>query len=295
MYIRRTQTRSNATGEAYFTYRLVRSERIDGKVKQITLLNLGRHFAVDQSLWPALCVRIDELLAGQACLVDINLPKAAAVEAERIVAQLQTHKAPAVSLVAAAPAQPGTKPAAQSESAVVPATDVQAVDVNTLELVRPRSVGVEHIGLWAMRQVDFTGMLLELGLSSPIRAAILGVIIGRMAAPGSELATHRWLGQQSGLGELLDVDFERMPLMTLYRASDALMKHRDSIERTLFNRVHDLLGLNITVTLYDLTNTYFEGSAAANPKAKRGRSKQKRSDCPLVTLGLVLDGSGPST
>jgi hypothetical protein len=27
-------------------------------------------------------------------------------------------------------------------------------------------------------------------------------------------------------------------------------------------------------------------------KAKRGRSKEKRSDCPLVTLGLVLDGSG---
>ena len=97
MYIRRTQTRSNATGEPYFTYRLVRSERIDGKVKQVTLLNLGRHFAVDQSLWPALCVRIDELLAGQASLVEINLPKAAAVEADRIVAQLQLHKAPASS------------------------------------------------------------------------------------------------------------------------------------------------------------------------------------------------------
>jgi hypothetical protein len=302
MYIRRTQTRSNATGEPYFTYRLVRSERIDGKVKQVTLLNLGRHFAVDQSLWPALCVRIDELLAGQASLVEIDLPKSAAVEADRIVAQLQLHKAPVVSATAT-PAQSEAAPEAKAESEAVPATDVQAVDVNTLELVRPRSVGVEHIGLWAMRQVDFTGLLLELGLSSPIRAAILGVIIGRMAAPGSELAAYRWLGQQSGLGELLDVDFERMPLMTLYRASDALMKFRDIIERTLFNRVHNLLGLNITVTLYDLTNTYFEGTAAANPKAKRGRSKEtcpercrrERSDCPLVTLGLVLDGSGPST
>ena len=153
----------------------------------------------------------------------------------------------------------------------------------------PAQVGVEQIGLWAMRQVEFAELLRELGLSSPIRAAILDVIIGRMAAPGSELAAYRWLGQQSGLGELLDVDFQRLPLMTLYRASDALMKYRDIIERTLFNRLHDLLGLNITVTL---TNTYFEGAAAANPKAKRGRSKQKRCDCPLVTLGLVLDGSG---
>ena len=56
--------------------------------------------------------------------------------------------------------------------------------------------------------------------------------------------------------------------------------------------VRDLFGCETTVTLYDLTNTYFEGAAAANPQAARGRSKEKRSDCPLVTLGLVLDGSG---
>ena len=42
----------------------------------------------------------------------------------------------------------------------------------------------------------------------------------------------------------------------------------------------------------DLTNTYFEGVAAGVPKAARGRSKEKRSDCPLVTLAMVLDGSG---
>ena len=48
--------------------------------------------------------------------------------------------------------------------------------------------------------------------------------------------------------------------------------------------VRDLFGCETTVTLYDLTNTYFEGAAAANPQAARGRSKEKRSDCPLVTL-----------
>jgi hypothetical protein len=78
MYIRRTSTRSSATGEQYFTYRLVSSERLDGKVKQITLLNLGRHFAVEPSLWPAVCRRVSELMAGQASLLDPALPKAAA-------------------------------------------------------------------------------------------------------------------------------------------------------------------------------------------------------------------------
>lgn len=83
-----------------------------------------------------------------------------------------------------------------------------------------------------------------------------------------------------------------MPLMTLYRASDALLKHRDSIERQVFSRASELFGLSTTVTLYDLTNTYMEGEAESNPKAKHGRSKEKRTDCPLVTLALVLDSSG---
>ncbi len=291
MYIRCTSTRSNATGEHYVTYRLVSSERLDGKVKQVTLLNLGRHFPVDAACWPAVCRRVTELMAGQASLLDPALPKAAALEAERIAAQLLAQRA----LACPAPtADAAASTDHEAPAAVTPAetVDTQSVLVDSLELVRPRSIGVEHVACWAMRQVGFHDLLLECGLTGPLRAALLGVIIGRMAAPDSEAATHRWLGQHSGLGELLDVDFERMPLMTLYRASDALMKHRDRIERTLFERSQALFGFELTVTLYDLTNTYFEGTAAANPKAKHGRSKEKRSDCPLVTLGLVLDGSG---
>ena len=80
--------------------------------------------------------------------------------------------------------------------------------------------------------------------------------------------------------------------MQLYRASDALVKHREAIEAHLFERAMGLFDLQPTVTLYDLTNTYFEGEAGAQPQAKRGHSKEKRSDCPLLTLGLMLDASG---
>jgi len=125
-----------------------------------------------------------------------------------------------------------------------------------------------------------------------MRAAIIGNIVARMAHPASELATHAWLQTGSALGELIDTDFTGMSLMRLYRASDLLMRHREAIEAQLFSTVQTLFTLDATVTLYDLTNTYFEGEAAANPKAKHGRSKEKRSDCPLLTLGLVLDGSG---
>lgn len=276
MFIRRTQTRNTATGERYFTHRLVRSERTaDGKVRQITLLNLGRHFAVEQEHWPLLCARMEQLLSGEPMLLPVECPPAVEKAAQRYVAQYLAQRGEAVAT-----------PAADKTA------DVQAVDVDSLQLVRPRSVGVEQLGLWAMEQVGFIPLLERLGLNGPQQAAVLGLVMGRMAAPGSERATYGWLCERSGLGELLDVDFEAMPLQRLYRASDLLMRHRAAIEHHLFSTITDLFGLSTTVTLFDLTNTYFEGESPGNPKAKRGHSKEKRSDCPLVTLGLVLDGSG---
>ena len=81
MYIRRTHANNSPTGERYYTYRLVASQRADGKPRQMTLLNLGRHFTVDQDLWASPCVRIEQLLSHQVELLPIELP--AAVERRR--------------------------------------------------------------------------------------------------------------------------------------------------------------------------------------------------------------------
>nr|VFJ73489.1 MAG: Transposase [Candidatus Kentron sp. FM]VFJ73948.1 MAG: Transposase [Candidatus Kentron sp. FM]VFK20845.1 MAG: Transposase [Candidatus Kentron sp. FM] len=275
MFIRRTKTRNTKTGESYYTHRLVRSERVDGKVRQQTLVNLGRHFAVGQELWPALCAYVEQLLSAQEELYPIELPTHIQQEGQHILAQLTENK-----------------PKSQQHEGQEKKEDIQSVDVNSLQLVQPRSVGVEQAGLWAMEQLEFDTLIEGLGFSGPQKAALIGLIIARMAAPGSELSSYRWLTNTSALGELLDVDYSKMSQMQLYRASDLLMKHRETIEKHLFNRVSDLFGLSCTITLYDLTNTYFEGSEPSNPKAQRGRSKEKRTDCPLLTLGLVLDGSG---
>ena len=72
MYIRRVSTRNKITGESYFTHRLVRAERLGNKVRQVTLLNLGRHFAVAPGDWPLLCARIEEILSGQAGLLALK-------------------------------------------------------------------------------------------------------------------------------------------------------------------------------------------------------------------------------
>jgi hypothetical protein len=205
MYIRRTQTRSTRSGESYYTYRLVRSERVGGKVKQLTLLNLGRHFDVVQTQWPTLCTRIEELLSGQVTLMPVPCPATVERQAQRITAQLVAR---------------GKQGRTDGASQSAPTGDVQSVDVDSMTLVRPRTVGVEAAALWAMGQVDFQGLLGALGFTGPQRAAALGTIIARMAAPGSELFSYGWLGERSGLGELLDVDYQAMSLSSLYRIAD---------------------------------------------------------------------------
>ena len=272
MFIRRTQTRRTEDGQPYFSHRLVHSERVGNAVRQRTLLNLGRHFDIPQAQWPLLCTRIDDVLTGQAPLA-ADCPPAVEHEAQRIAAQLVARGAPVGGTV------PGP-------------TDVQPVDVDSLRLVRPRSVGMEQVGLWALEQLGLPALFSALGVNGALRAAAAGAIVGRLACPASERATHRWLQERSGLGELLGVDFETVSAMQLYRASDALVKHREAVEAHLFDEAMGLFDLQPTVTLYDLTNTYFEGEASEQPQARRGHSKEKRSDCPLLTLGLMLDASG---
>ena len=111
MFIRKTATRNKSGGEPYFTFRLVTSERTGKKVRQVTLLNLGRQFDLPPADWPRLCTRIEALRSGQ----DGLLPEPEAIEAlaQRYLARLiEAVPAPAPPAEQHAPAVPSAKPAA---------------------------------------------------------------------------------------------------------------------------------------------------------------------------------------
>ena len=152
MYIRRTHTNNSSTGERYYTYRLVANQRVDGKPRQLTLLNLGRYFAVDQDLWASLCVRIAQLLSHQVELLPIELPTVDDKAAQRLAAQLIAQRAVVIKTPVA---DKGHSASAESVAAVesgeAAPVDLQAVDVDSLELTRPRTVGVEPVGFGAMQ------------------------------------------------------------------------------------------------------------------------------------------------
>ena len=270
MYIRRTTIKSRKDGGQYYTYRLVRSERIGKKVRQHTLLNLGTGFSLPREQWPELVSRIQSVIDGQIEIVKI--PQAIEELAQNYAAQI---------------IQSRTDHKSKNEQ-----LDYRQVNIDSLEMLRPRSVSCEHVALEAFRALELDKQLKKIGFNGPQLATATGTIIGRMNNPGSELATHYWLQNISGLGELIDYDFSKINLYKMYAISDQLLKNKEAIEKYLYLQEKNLFGFKETITFYDLTNTYFEGSAAANKLGERGHSKEKRTDCPLVTLGLMLDSSG---
>ena len=97
----------------------------------------------------------------------------------------------------------------------------------------------------------------------------------------------------SSLPEFLELtrprDLERK---ALYRVGDCLGKRQAEIEKHLFRRERDLLNIPATIVVYDLSNTHCTGQHHDQGLRRFGRSKQRRNDCPLVTLALVLDEKG---
>ena len=166
------------------------------------------------------------------------------------------------------------------------------IDVNAVSSSDGKSVGPEHTGFEAMKALGFFDLFRQLGFTDDESNLATLQIVGRLVHPGSERELKRYAKEQSGLDELIGCDFSYVGHNMLYRNSDLLFTHKETIERFLRMRSKKIFSLGETIILYDLTNTYFSGNATGYKKAKRGRSKQKRSDRPLVTLGVVLDERG---
>ena len=117
-------------------------------------------------------------------------------------------------------------------------------------------------------------------------------VIGRLVHPASENATREWAKNISGLEQLLNYSFKDISNNSLYRISDKILEHKTELENHLTQKENDIFNLKESLVFYDLTNTYFEGQSSQNSKAQFGHSKEKRSDCRLITLGLIIDEHG---
>ena len=130
------------------------------------------------------------------------------------------------------------------------------------------------------------------GEEIPWARMALVLAISRLCNPSSELFIAEHYYQSTALPELLGIPAEKVNQQRLYRALDKLLPHKDALETHLKNRLGSLFDLEYDLLLYDVTSTYFEGQCNSNPMAQRGYSRDNRSDCKQVCIGLVVSRCG---
>ena len=118
------------------------------------------------------------------------------------------------------------------------------------------------------------------------------LVAARLCEPSSELHIAEDWYRHTALSDLLQLEDEQVNKDRLYRTLDHLILHKEALEAHLSRRCGELFAVENEVLLYDVTSTYFEGQAEANPLARRGYSRDHRSDCKQVCIALVVTFDG---
>jgi len=270
MYIRESITKNPKTGAIYKVHRLIEAMRTEKGPRQRVALHLGT-LSLNKVERKSSKI-LESRLLGQKSLLEDD-PRLIQI-ADEALANLNFRQ---------------TTSRDQKEA---PPQDIHPIDLESIQLASVRTAGAEIIGHSVWERLGFGALLRELGFSPLEIALAKTTVLGRLIQPGSERATYAWIHKRSALMELL-LPY-RLPLGrdSLYEIADRLLAHKMAIESHLRKKEHVLFPTCVSLFLYDLTNTYFEGQALGNSLAKRGHSKEKRNDRPLVTLALLVDDRG---
>ncbi len=268
MFIKKVRKRNGRTRKVYEYLHLVESVRTEKGPRQRLVLNLG-NLQIEPSEYQVFAKRIEDILTGQRSLVELDgaLERSAREVARKIF----------------------KKQSEQLEEEQT--TEFQLVDINSLEGELSRSLGAEYLCHSVWKELQISELLEKQGVSAQVTPVLAALVIGRLIEPGSERYTKEWAEKRSALYELTGAPL-RSSLNSYYRGGDRLYGLKKELEEHLGNTERELFSLSEKLFFFDLTNSYFEGEATGNPKAVWGRSKEKRNDCKLVTLGLIVDESG---
>lgn len=256
---------------------LVENVRTDRGPRQRVVVSLGTRFKIPKSQRSAVSHIIKERLSGLQSLFS-NDPQLVQY-ADYVVKKIQTE---------------GKWDSARQRVAEFKESGRRTAEVFIDEVAHgyTRELGPILIGDTFWNRLNFPSILRGCGFrESEIKTAEISVL-NRLISQDSEKGIISWL-RTVAVDELLGIDFMQFGHDRFYRISDKLLKHQSYIEEELYQREKNLFSLEDCIYLYDLTNTYFEGVCARNPKAKYSKNqKEKRSDCPQVVVALVLDGDG---
>jgi transposase len=273
MFIKEIEKRNKNYEKKFVYHRLVESYRTIKGPRHRTILNLGT-LEIPKEQWKTLADAIEAKLTGQQTFY----------AADPQIDTLATHYAQLI--VQKKLYQPSRDPKEQAKP------QYETIDLDSIHHEQCRTLGAEYVGLATLHKLGLDTLFEKLGFTTQQMVVAQLSIIGRLVKPASELQTAEWARHLTALDELLQTNFTHLSHNALYRITDLLWNHKEQIETHLTRKERDLFSLQEKIILYDLTNTYFEGRAKGNKKARRGRSKDKRKGAPLLTLAMVIDEEG---
>ena len=273
MFIREVATNNKKNGSTYINHKLVEAYRTENnEVRQRIIMNLGT-LTIPREDWKKLALALESLLSGQETFFndasEINEIAAKAIENNKLI-QKKTE----------------VKASREDNKQLV------TVDLNSFNTTEDRSLGPELVANNEWNRLKFDDILKKCKFDEKEISLTKAVVIGKLIEPSSDLAVLDWLQKRSSINEMLPVDLSTIGKDLIYEISDKLILHKDLIEEELRKQEEALFPIAPKIFLYDLTNTYFEGVCLGNDLAEHGKCKSKRTDCPLVTLALVVDDYG---
>ena len=278
MYIRKTKTTNKQTGKVYEKHSLVESVRTARGPRQRLVMTLGQ-LTLDKTMWKSLANALESYLHGESEFEHLDafwLP-------EELLQEIETQKLSINYKRSQSPKVTNSTPKQKV---------FQKIDVDSIKVIESRSLGPELLAHDTWKQLEFEKILIECGFSSKEIALAAAVIWGRLLAPGSDLSTWKWLRKRSSLSEFFNSNIGTIHKDHIYSIADKLLTHKNKLETKLYERQKEIFNQVDTIFLFDLTNFYFEGKCEKNELAKRGKSKEKRTQNPLVSLALIVDGNG---
>src|SRR5487761_1827220 len=191
----------------------------------------------------------------------------------------------------------------------------RAIAAEGLDFAESRPLGGTHVldALWERLGIGpaMRGLLKGRRLDPGAERVLFALVANRALAPSSKLAAARWASE--------DVLIAGLPQTTddaCYRAMDWLLQIREQLEKQVFDRASEVLGLEVDLLFFDTTSTYFVTEEADAPVARDqrgnpvpdgaggaagatetgfrtwGKSKDYRDDLPQVVIGMAVTRNG---
>lgn len=273
MFIKPYSKYNKTTGERYLVYKLCESYRINGVTRHHIIIGFGKLEeleTVEQK--KLLAMRVEDMIKNGVN----NLPIGTIDEkAERLARQFYNEIK-----------------AKKRYDVASGNNDWETVNMSTLRNKDASELGAEWLCKQSYDQLGISDFLRQQNWDEEKISLAATHIISRAVFPASELKTVSYIKENSAICELTGTDKGKITKDLLYGISHKLYSVKPQLEKYLSIRTNELFDLEDKIILYDLTNTYFEGRMKSSKIAKFARSKEKRNDCRLVVLAVVINREG---